>query len=65
MLLHFDMPPDLLSYNLYDTQVYSDLEKGWFHQLWHILVLTATMTLYRAICGLIIWRIENETMCFP
>jgi CRISPR-associated endonuclease Csn1 len=37
MLLHFDMPPDLLSYNLYDTQVYSDLEKGWFHQLWHIL----------------------------
>jgi len=37
MLLHFNMPADLLSFNLTDTKVYNDLEKGWFHQLWHIL----------------------------
>jgi adiponectin receptor len=38
---------------------------GHSHQLWHLLVVSATMTLYKAITGLIIWRIENETMCFP
>jgi adiponectin receptor len=36
---------------------------GHSHQLWHILVLSATMTLYNAINGLIIWRLENENMC--
>jgi adiponectin receptor len=38
---------------------------GHSHQLWHVLVVTATMTLYRALSGLIIWRLENESMCIP
>lgn len=33
------------------------------HQIWHMFVITATLTLYRGIIGLIIWRIENDTMC--
>lgn len=37
MLLHFNLPIDLLSFRHTENQDFNDLEKGWFHQIWHIL----------------------------
>jgi adiponectin receptor len=33
------------------------------HQIWHVLVVTASLTLYKGLQGLVEWRLETTTMC--
>ncbi|KAJ3303296.1 hypothetical protein HDV03_004034 [Kappamyces sp. JEL0829] len=34
------------------------------HQIWHVLVVTATLTLWRGVIGFITWRMDDLEMCF-
>ncbi|KAJ3309058.1 hypothetical protein HDV04_000525 [Boothiomyces sp. JEL0838] len=36
---------------------------GHSHQIWHTLVLTATLCLYRGIIGLMVWKLDNINFC--
>ena len=54
---------------VYASRFPERLAPGWFdllghsHQLWHLIVISATVTLYHGIVHLIVWRLENENMC--